>query len=424
MASTDTNNSTDPLCVVYGLGYVGSVTSACLAARGLRVLAIDPDEEKVAKVEGGRAPVPEPSLAERIRTAQRLGRLDVATSLPPGVAPDIAMICVGTPPGPGGDLDIRQVLAAAEDIGARSGEARLPLVVLRSTCPPGTGRAIARAVARRAAVATRDVHVVVNPEFLRETTAVADFESARMTIVGADPETDVDRISMLYQPWGTDILRVSLETAEVAKLARNALHATKVAFANEIGAIAAAYGADPAMVMRAVTVEESNGGSYLQPGMPYGGPCLPKDVSALIATSGTHGIMTPLLTAVPLSNSMHLERIVDQAARRGGPVAVLGLSFKPSSTDVAASPAMALVECLLARGISVRVFDPDDCSDRAMHGAVSPSVQKTIISTLGDAVADAANVIICHNRPEFELAAALAATTAEIIHLAQYPSPH
>ena len=344
---------------VLGLGYVGCVTAACLARLGHRVIGVDRDEYKVRSVLEGRAPFYEPDLEELVREGVRSGRLSASTRLGEALASaDIALVCVGTPSERNGNLGLEQLRRVTQEIAELLPSRSKPLVIaVRSTVYPGTCEEIVESALGHSAL----VSVVSNPEFLREGSAVRDFMEPSLVVVGGADPAAVERVAALYTGLGVAPCRVSLRTAEMIKYACNAFHALKIAFANEMGTLSAGLGIDGAEVMdtlcRDVTLNLSR--AYLKPGFAFGGSCLPKDLRALVYRAMRLDLKLPLLESILPSNEQHLARaiqaVLDLPAERIG---VFGLAFKENTDDVRESPVVTLLEQLIGKGRSMRVYDP------------------------------------------------------------------
>ncbi len=343
---------------VFGLGYVGCVTAACLAKIGHRVTGVDRDEHKVRSVLEGKAPFYEPGLEPVVRETVAAARLTATTSAADALAgADVALVCVGTPSQRNGNLCLDQLQRVVTEIGAcLEGRAKPLILAIRSTVFPGTCDEVVAP-----AVAGRNVKIVSNPEFLREGVAIKDFEEPSLVVVGGNDRSAVDAVAALYDPLGVEACKVSLRTAEMIKYACNSFHAVKIAFANEIGALAESLGVDGAEVMDTLCRDEklNVSAAYLKPGFAFGGSCLPKDLRALVYRAGRLDVSLPLLSAAMPSNAAHLERamqaVLDLPAKRIG---VIGLAFKENTDDLRESPVVNVLEILIGKGRDVRVFDP------------------------------------------------------------------
>lgn len=344
---------------VLGLGYVGSVTAACLAHLGHQVTGVDRDEHKVKSIESGRAPFYEPGLPELIREGQANGRLSATTSLASAIQQsDIVLICVGTPSERNGNLGLDQLRRVCGEIAnAWQDTGRQLIVAVRSTVFPGT----CDDLHANCLGGSERFAVISNPEFLREGNAVRDFLEPSLVVVGGANRAAVERAAGLYQALGAEICLVSLRTAEMIKYACNAFHAVKVSFANEMGALSSALGIPGNEVMDTLCRDTKLNISpaYLKPGFAFGGSCLPKDLRALVYRAGRLDLKVPLLETVLPSNEQHLRRaiqkVIDLPAARLG---VFGLAFKENTDDLRESPVVALLEHLIGKGRQVRVFDP------------------------------------------------------------------
>lgn len=353
---------------VLGLGYVGCVSAACLAKLGHQVIGCDVSRHKVDSINEKSAPFFEPGLEELLGEVVSSGKLTATTDVGEAVAfADIVMLCVGTPSAKNGNQSTDQIERVSADIAASIGDRDRPLVVVvRSTVFPGTCEGLVASTVGH----HERVTVVSHPEFLREGTAIRDFMEPSLIVVGgAEPARS--RIAALYDPLGAKPSLVALRTAELIKYSCNAFHALKIAFANEIGALADAQGI-PADEVMATLCEDSVlniSKAYLKPGFAFGGSCLPKDLRALTYRGKGLDLQTPLLDSVLPSNDAQLERAV-HAVLELGPVklGVFGLTFKENTDDLRESPTIALLERLLGKGRQVRIYDPNLALDK-IHGA-------------------------------------------------------
>ncbi|MDQ3033557.1 MAG: nucleotide sugar dehydrogenase [Myxococcota bacterium] len=356
-----------PIAVI-GLGYVGCVEAAVLAASGTTVIGVDRRQAVVDAIAEGREPIVEPGLGERIAAARALGTLRATTDLASAVASSVgALVCVGTPRGPNGELDERDVLEACESIARAVPPGASYVIVVRSTVPPGLyGRARARIATALAERGVRSsVALALNPEFLREGSAVRDREEPELVVYATEDDAAAELVQSIWAahadrlpPGG--IVRTDPASAEVLKLVANAWHALKVSFANEVARIARPIGVDPFEVMELLCRDRklNTSAAYLRPGMPFGGACLVKDVSALEAFARAEGVSVPVLAGVLGSNRAHLDHIVAAVlARAPKRVAVIGIGFKPGAADVRDSAPVTLVQALLDAGLDVAVSD-------------------------------------------------------------------
>ena len=342
---------------VYGLGYVGSVSAACLAADGHTVVGVDTNPVKVDLLNQGHAPVVEAGLGELIEEGVRAGRLRATTDCDAAVAgTDIGLVCVGTPSRGNGSLDLTNLRRVADDIGQAIRRRRSPItVVVRSTVLPGTTRDVLQPELER--TAGRPVAVAVYPEFLREGTAIRDYRQPPKVVVGAIDEAVRDLVTSLAARPGAPLVQTDLELAEMAKYVDNSWHALKVTFANEIGSLAKAQGLDGHRVMDILCTDTKLNLSpvYLRPGFAFGGSCLPKDVRALRYQGRGLDLDLPLLNAILPSNAQQLDRafqlVTDAGARQVG---VLGLAFKAGTDDLRESPMVEVVERLIGKGYEVQ----------------------------------------------------------------------
>ena len=377
---------------IFGAGWVGLVTGACFAERGHHVVVRDVVSERIESLNAGRLPFHEPGLAELIeRNRERLTfTLDVA-ELRDGT--DIFFACVDTPPTPSGDADLSYVWSVIDDLGD-PGEATL---VMKSTVPVGTGERI-RAVLDQQGL--DGVRYVSNPEFLAEGRAVEDFMSPDRIVIGSFDDAAGDRVASLYDGFDAPVVRTSVASAEMIKLAANAFLATRISFINEIANVSEAVGADVADVAYGMGLDRRIGTSYLSPGIGYGGSCFPKDVSFLKLLAGNSGYHFQLVSAVIEVNDLQKRRVVAKLQRRlgslrGKKIALLGLAFKPNTDDMREAPSLVLASRLQTEGAVVHAWDPLVNSHPALEGVV---MEKSLL----DAVRDADAAVIVTEWPELE----------------------
>ncbi len=348
---------------VFGLGYVGSVTAACLARNGHTVIGVDMNAEKVAMINDGHAPIVEPGLADVIQAAVRDGRLSATTDARSAVAQtSLALISVGTPSGAGGRPSFDAIERVGQDIGrALAGRTTPFAVVLRSTALPGTTEGVlVPALLEGAGGPLPHLQIAVNPEFMREGSSLHDFDHPPFLLVGCENARTAAVVRALYSQVRTQMVRTNIRTAELVKYASNAFHALKVCFANEIGDIASSLGADGREAMRIFALDRKLNVSdaYLMPGFAFGGSCLPKDVRGLLWAGRTHDVVTPVLASLLPSNERQVQNAIERVMAFGRRrVGVAGLAFKPNTDDLRESPVVTLVEALIGKGCDVRVLD-------------------------------------------------------------------
>jgi len=354
----DTSLSRDRVAVL-GLGYVGSVTAAGLAHLGHDVIGVDRDSYKVESIQAGRTPFYEPGLTKLICEGRRTGRLSATVELRQALEEsDIALICVGTPSEKNGNLGLEQLRRVCREIAdCLAATSRSLIVAVRSTVFPGTCDQLVEECLGDPA----RFRIVSNPEFLREGNAVRDFLQPSLVVVGGEDRSAVERVAALYQPLPANPCLVSLRTAEMIKYACNTFHALKIAFANEIGTLASALSvpADEVMGTLCRDTKLNMSPAYLKPGFAFGGSCLPKDLRALVYRAGRLDLKLPLLETVLPSNEHHLQRAVQRVLDlKAEHIGVFGLAFKENTDDLRESPVVSLLEQLMGKGRSLRVFDP------------------------------------------------------------------
>ena len=351
---------------VFGLGYVGAVTAACLAHKCNEVIGVDVNPAKVDKLKSAQAPVLEPGLEELIAEGHRSGRLHATTDVHCAVyESEISFVCVGTPSLRNGSLDLSSVKSSCQDIGeALRAKNAFHWIVIRSTVLPGTSRSVVIPTIEAASENREGIGFAVcsNPEFTREGCAVADFLNPSITVLGAGQTNHLDPLRELYRKTPGQIFETSLGEAEMVKYVCNAFHALKVTFANEIGSLCEQMDLDARKVTEIFASDKKLNISkaYLDPGFAFGGSCLPKDIRALTYRAKQLDLDLPLLRAILPSNQAHLDRAVEAVlATKCRKIGVLGLSFKPGTDDLRESPSVQLIKRLLGEGCDVQVWDKD-----------------------------------------------------------------
>ena len=349
---------------VVGTGYVGLVVGACLAETGNDVVCADVDETKVAELKENRIPIYERELEPLVRSNQAEGRLAFTTDVAQAVeASEVVFIAVGTPPDEDGSADLQHVLDVARTIGDHMNAPKV--VITKSTVPVGTAAKVRDTIAERT---TEKFHVCSNPEFLKEGAAVGDFMKPDRVVVGVDSEEAENILRQLYEPFvrtGNPIIFMDIASAELTKYAANAMLATRISFMNEIAELCERVGADVKRVRKGVGSDARIGPAFLFPGPGYGGSCFPKDVRALVKTADDHGMSLEVLKAVQDVNARQKKKLADRLTAaldgdlNGRTIAVWGLAFKAQTDDMRESPAIDLIEAVLAAGGKVCAHDPE-----------------------------------------------------------------
>jgi GDP-mannose 6-dehydrogenase len=366
---------------IFGLGYVGSVSAACLAAEGHSVLGIDVDKLKVDCINQGNSAVVEPGLADLISSGVAAGRLRATTGAPE--VADLSMVCVGTPSNENGSLCLDYVIRAAAQIGEfLKSYDKYHVVCVRSTVLPGTveGTVIPLLEQHSGRKAGQDFGVCMNPEFLREGSSISDFHQPPMTVIGEFDARTGEVVQALYAGLAAPVVRTKIGNAEMVKYTANAFHGLKVTFANEIGNLCKRLGLDGREVMEIFCRDEklNISAAYLQPGFAFGGSCLPKDLRALLHKARELDLEPPVLRSVLVSNTHQIEeayRLIKRSGKRK--IAMLGLSFKPGTDDLRESPIAALVELLVGKGHEVSIYDREVLLAR-LHGSNRAYIEQTI----------------------------------------------
>lgn len=350
---------------VFGLGYVGCVTAACLAQDGHRVVGVDVDSRKVKAVASGHTPFLEPGLEQLLSQAKGRGVLTATSDDKEAVATtDLALICVGTPSERSGELKLDFLRNVLTSIGTALRDRVRPfIVVLRSTVLPNAVEDELIPILRKASGKHlgADLSFCYNPEFLREGTAIRDFYGAPMVVIGHSSDWAANAVAEMYSRVSAPVLRTDIATACLLKYVCNVFHALKVTFANEVGHLSEAFGVDGRRLMEMVCLDTklNIAPAYLKPGFAFGGSCLPKDLRAIVAASRRRALPLPLIHSILNSNESHLEACIDAVLSTGQrKVGLFGLTFKEGTDDLRESPAVELAERLIGKGLEVSIYEP------------------------------------------------------------------
>ena len=386
---------------VFGLGYVGCVSAACLAARGHQVIGVDVNPVKVDLINRGQAPVVEERIGELTADVVKSGALRATTDVAEAIAgTEISLICVGTPSAPNGSLSTVYLERVAEQIGrALAEQSHRHTVVLRSTMLPGTCLDLLVPILEKSSGKTAgvDIGIAVNPEFLREGTSVRDFFQPPKTVIGELDAASGDVVAALYEGLPGEVFRVPIPVAEMTKYADNAFHALKIGFANELGSVSRALGLDSHKVIDVFLADRKLNISpaYLRPGFAFGGSCLPKDLRGLVYAARRADVSVPILEHVLPSNEEHLRRAFELVVATGRrKVGLFGLSFKPGTDDLRESPLVELAERLLGKGYDLRIYDANVSLSRLM-GANREYVDSRL-PHLGDLLCGSVDEVLEH----------------------------
>ena len=398
---------------IMGLGYVGAVSAGCLAKEGHEVIGVDPQQAKVDLVNAGKTPIIEKDIGEIIAAAVAAGNLRATTDVANAVRhTDLSLVCVGTPSLGNGHIDLKFVRRVCEQIGEALRDHPGHTVVLRSTLLPGSMKSVVIPTLEAASglKAGIDFGLCINPEFLREGTAVQDYFSPPKTVIGEVEKGSGDVVAKLYGHMPGPMIRTDYETAEMVKYADNAWHALKVGFANEIGNICKGLGLDSHKLMDIFCQDTKLNLSryYLKPGFAFGGSCLPKDLRALAYKAKLLDVSVPIIDAILPSNDEQIERGIRAVIEKGSKkVGILGFSFKAGTDDLRESPMVELVERLIGKGYDLRVYDTN-VRMASIHGANRdyilnhiPHISKLMVGSIDEVLAHASTLVIGNGAPEF-----------------------
>jgi GDP-mannose 6-dehydrogenase len=399
---------------VFGLGYVGSVSAASFAADGHTVIGVDVNPDKVASLNEGRSPIVEKGLDELIRAGCASRSLRATTSTEEAVrASDLSLLCVGTPSRKNGSLDLSYLERVCEQIGtALKQKDAYHVVVVRSTVLPGTTHELVIPTLERASGKQYGTGfgVTVNPEFLREGTAIHDFRHPPLTLVGHNYKSDAAPTEALYGRVDAPLVNTSIRTAEMIKYASNTWHALKVCFANEIGNLCKRVGIDSHEVMDIFCRDEKLNLSsyYMKPGFAFGGSCLPKDVRALQYRAKEVDLQMPVIQAILGSNQLQIQHALEQVIESGRKrVGLLGFSFKAGTDDLRESPIVILAEALLGKGYDLRIYDRNVSIARLVGANKEyintqiPHLSSLLCESLDDVLDHAEVIVVGNAAPEF-----------------------
>jgi GDP-mannose 6-dehydrogenase len=351
---------------IFGLGYVGAVSLACLARDGHHVIGVDVDHEKLELIRQGHTPVVEEGIVDLMRAMAASGRVSVTESVESALLrSEVSLVCVGTPSAPNGAQDQGAMVRLARDMGqALRGKGEPHIFVFRSTVVPGTVEEVLTPILERESGKRNgdDFHVSFQPEFLREGSSIRDYDSPPFTIVGASDDTPVAALKRLFGHLPGEFVRTSIRTAEMVKYSCNNFHALKITFANETARLCDALGVDAFEVMDLLCRDRQLNISpaYLRPGFAYGGSCLPKDLRATMYLAKTRDVELPVHAAIAASNDIQINRAITKILATGKrKIGVIGLSFKSGTDDLRESPMVRLTEHLIGKGLDVLVYDPE-----------------------------------------------------------------
>ncbi len=399
---------------VFGLGYVGSVSAASFAADGHTVVGVDVNPDKVASLNEGRSPIVEKGLEDLIRTAAADGSLRATTDTAEAVAAtELSLLCVGTPSRKNGSLDLSYLERVCEQIGAAlRNKSAYHVVVVRSTVLPGTTHDLVIPTLEKASGKTyrTGFGVTVNPEFLREGTAIHDFRNPPLTLVGHNYASDAAPTEALYARVEAPMVATSIRTAEMIKYASNTWHALKVCFANEIGNLCKRVGIDSHEVMDIFCQDEKLNLSsyYMKPGFAFGGSCLPKDVRALQYRAKEVDLDLPVIQAILGSNQLQIQHAIDQVMESGKKrVGLLGFSFKAGTDDLRESPIVILAEALLGKGYELRIYDRNVSIARLVGANKEyintqiPHLSSLLCEEIDEVLEHSDIIVVGNNAPEF-----------------------
>lgn len=399
---------------IFGLGYVGAVTGACLAKEGHLVIGVDINKRKVDAINKGRSPIIEKGLNEIVSSAVKNKLFSASISAKEAVLKtDIGMVCVGTPSAESGAIDIEHLKKVVREIGeALNGLARFYTVVIRSTVLPGTieGGLIPILEEASGGKSGRDFGVCANPEFMREGNSLEDFYKPAKTIIGAVGKKEKEILKRLYGFVKPTLIMTDIKTAEFSKYLDNAFHGLKISFANEVAILAKKIGVEPIEAMEIFCKDRISNISprYLKPGFSFGGSCLAKDIRAMLYKAKMEDIEMPLVGSILKSNDMHIDNAVKDALKTGKKnIGMLGLSFKPGTDDLRESQLVRLAELLIGKGFKLKIYDKNVSmakiigSNKIYIQKEIPHISSLLCKSLDEVIKNSEVIIMGHGTKEF-----------------------
>lgn len=400
---------------IFGLGYVGTVTAACLAGEGHQIIGVDPLPEKVGLINSGQSPIIEVDIEDIIKKVVDQGSL-VATDDPSSAIEntDISLVCVGTPSQLNGNLDLRYVRRVCERIGKElQKKDSFHVVVIRSTILPGSMRETVIPILEESSGKDSGIGFGIcnNPEFLREGTSVHDFYNPPKTVIGQIDKKSGDKLASLYDNITAPMIRTDLETAEMVKYVDNVWHALKIGFANEVGNICKSVNIDGHQVMEIFCQDRklNISSAYLKPGFAFGGSCLPKDLRALNYCAKSNDLELPIMKSILISNRLQVQRGLNMIIEKGKKkIGILGFSFKAGTDDLRESPMVEIIERLIGKGYDLCIFDRN-VNIASLVGAnrdyilnVIPHISKLMVKSIDEVLAHAETIVIGNSDAEFK----------------------
>jgi len=392
---------------IFGLGYVGAISLACLGRDGHEVTGIDIDQNKLNLIAAGKSPIIEAGIIELMSEVVASGRIHVSDDAEQAILEtDLSFVCVGTPSAPNGSQSLDALIRLSEQIGlALKTKSDVHTIVVRSTVQPGTVEDVVVPIIEKHSgkSVNKEFSVCFQPEFLREGTSIQDYDNPPMTVVGVQDERAAAELKRIFGDLPCEFIETDIRTAETLKYACNTFHALKISFANEIGRVCQALGSDSNRVMRLLCEDKQLNISkaYLRPGFAFGGSCLPKDLRALLYLAKSHDVEVPMLAGLLPSNRIHVEHAVNIILERGQrSVGVIGLSFKSGTDDLRESPMVEMVERLIGKGMNLRIYDPEvriaqlTGANKRYIEEVVPHIGSLMCESVEEAMRDAAVVVV------------------------------
>lgn len=394
---------------IYGMGYVGIVSAACLLKEGHQIIGIDPVIEKIDKLSKGKSSIQEPEVSELLFNGYKKGLFSASVNPEKDIDKcDMVWVCVGTPSMSGGGMDFSHIDTVISDIGkALKKTKNRPLIVIRSTCFPGSMENHIKPLIEEKSnlIVNKDIDLVFHPEFLREGMAVEDFNNPPKIVVGEDKETAADILLNIYKNYNVPCFRMNFIESEMIKYCDNLFHALKITFANEVASISNFFNIDSRKIADVYCSDKKLNISpyYLQPGPPYGGSCLPKELRAILKLASVNSIKLPMLNGIVKSNKLQIENIILRIlSYKVTKIGIVGIAFKPNTDDMRESPYVEIAKALIGEGIKLKIYDKfiniDQLigSNKKQIEKIFRNLNKLLVSSINDLL-DTNLIIINHN---------------------------
>ncbi len=420
---------------IFGMGYVGAVSLACLARDGHKVIGVDLDKVKLKLIASGQSPIIEEGMPELVRDVVKNGNIETSTEAEYAIrGSEVSFVCVGTPSSLDGSQDLTAIRRVTEQIGvALRNVEHYHVIVYRSTIQPGTIENIVKPILKETSGRELGVNygICFQPEFLREGSSIKDYDNPPYTIVGGDSEKSISKLKQLFEHLPNEFYSTDIGTAEMLKIVCNNFHALKATFANEVGRVCQSLNIDSQAVMDLVCMDKhlNISTAYMKPGFAFGGSCLPKDLRALLHIAKTNNVNIPMLSGLLPSNSIHIEHSINMVLQLNKKkIGMIGLSFKTGTDDLRESPLVELAERFIGKGLNLRIYDPEVNISRLMGAnrkyieEVIPHIASLMCDNIDEVFTESEVIIVgLNNRELLDSVYKLSRPEHQIIDLVNLP---